>query len=155
MRVCKTCLAEKPLSKFTLRSGKSRKKTGDVSPSTRGLSCANCDYLKSKDRNRVTLRRWQRENPDRVRGYKTKRLYGIGLVEYQQMFAAQKGLCAICQTPGDSSFKKRTLGVDHDHKTGVVRGLLCDLCNKGIGQFLDRPDFLRSAAAYLSQGRKS
>ena len=71
--------------------------------------------------------------------------YGLGPGEYETLFAAQNGVCAICKTP-----RRYRLNVDHDHKTGVVRGLLCRLCN---GRLLtaarDKPEVLRSAADYL------
>ncbi|WP_380568575.1 endonuclease VII domain-containing protein [Streptacidiphilus jeojiensis] len=50
--------------------------------------------------------------------------------------------CAICLTPGPEH-------VDHDHKTGRVRAILCFNCNGGLGQFKDRPDLLRRGADYL------
>ena len=150
-RVCKSCGVEKPIFKFTLRARQYRK-SGEVTLKTRGLSCANCDYEKGKDKSRASLKIWEEKNPDRVREYRLRRLFGIGFEDYQRMFAAQKGLCAICKKPGSSPFKKRTLGIDHDHKTKAVRGLLCDRCNQGIGQFQDNPDLLKSAMQYLSRG---
>ena len=62
-----------------------------------------------------------------------------GLVEEQQ------GLCAICSRPfGDEPYY-----VDHDHKTGLIRGLLCNGCNLGLGLFRDDIDALLAAAQYL------
>jgi len=47
--------------------------------------------------------------------------------------------------------RKKQLDVDHCHTTGEVRGLLCNRCNTGIGQFKDNPNILRSAARYLDK----
>ncbi|MGA4543566.1 endonuclease VII domain-containing protein [Uniformispora flossi] len=58
------------------------------------------------------------------------------------MIKAQFGICPICLRP-------RPEHVDHDHSSGEVRGVLCFNCNSGLGQFKDRPDLLRRAAAYL------
>jgi len=77
-----------------------------------------------------------------TRHYHLMRRYGIGAAEVAAMVEAQMGLCAICLTPGPEH-------VDHDHKTGRVRAILCFNCNGGLGQFKDRPDLLRRGADYL------
>jgi hypothetical protein len=69
---------------------------------------------------------------------------------YEAQLAAQGGGCAICgyrPKPGG-----RRLNIDHDHKTGAVRGLLCARCNRGLGWFRDDPDRLEIAATYLAMG---
>lgn len=75
-----------------------------------------------------------------------KRLYGITLEEYSEIFAQQGEVCAICKNECQT---KKSLSVDHDHKTGKVRGLLCNGCNTSIGHFKDSPDLLRRAIKYL------
>jgi len=52
--------------------------------------------------------------------------------------------CEICKSPTGPSFH-----IDHCHKTGKYRGLLCSNCNSGIGLFGDNPERLRAAAEYL------
>ena len=69
--------------------------------------------------------------------------YGITVEQYEAMLEQQGGVCAVC---GRSDLE---FHIDHDHSTGVVRGVLCGLCNKGLGQFKDSPDLLEAAAAYL------
>jgi hypothetical protein len=54
----------------------------------------------------------------------------------------QAGLCGICNQP-------KKLGLDHDHATGLARGMLCRTCNSGIGQFRDSIEALEAAIAYL------
>lgn len=78
------------------------------------------------------------------------RRYGITDDQYQAMVEVQEGLCAICAQP-PTPVKGRTLRlhIDHDHDTGEVRGLLCGLCNQGLGQFKDDPARLVAAADYL------
>jgi Recombination endonuclease VII len=64
-----------------------------------------------------------------------------------ELFERQNGTCAIC---GREEWEKvKVLGVDHDHKTGRVRGLLCTDCNMGLGKFKDDPALLRKAIKYL------
>ena len=65
--------------------------------------------------------------------------------EYDRLFAQQNGCCAICH----SSAEGRRLVVDHDHKTGKIRGLLCLGCNVGIGHLRDDVTILESAINYL------
>lgn len=70
--------------------------------------------------------------------------YGLTLDQFHARFEAQGECCKICR---DVMTK---VCVDHQHDTRRVRGLLCDLCNKGLGQFRDNPDVLRRAAAYVA-----
>src|SRR5882757_2270699 len=74
-----------------------------------------------------------------LRRYTLKKNYGITPEQYDEMLASQKGGCAICKTKNVSTF----LCVDHDHRTNVVRGLLCHPCNTGIGMLQDDPALFR------------
>jgi len=76
-----------------------------------------------------------------------KARHDMTLVEYETLFAKQKGHCAIC---GEAQEGLR-LAVDHSHQTGNRRGLLCRMCNLGLGNFRDNPSALRSAIRYLSR----
>lgn len=75
------------------------------------------------------------------------RTYGITPERYDEMLAEQGGGCAIC---GGTNESGRALAVDHNHITGVVRGLLCDRHNVGIGMFRDDVDDVLAAASYLA-----
>src|SRR5690606_8183065 len=97
-------------------------------------------------------RRWQQENRARRRkGSRIRRLmteYGITEDFYRAMLEKQRHLCAICGKPFPSD---RERCVDHCHKTGQVRGILCGVCNRNLG-ILEVQDGLwaSSAAAYLN-----
>lgn len=80
-----------------------------------------------------------------------RREYGITAKEYDIYLTAQNGACAICKTLYVSGKK---LAVDHDHATGVVRGVLCTACNVGLGSFKDDPLRLEAAAIYLRKHKK-
>lgn len=84
-----------------------------------------------------------------------QKTYGISLEQYEAMLAAQDNGCAICggeHTPEDRwKSGLRNLRVDHDHKTGVVRGLLCYHCNIGLGHFRDDPELIAKALSYLKR----
>lgn len=99
-----------------------------------------CD--KNKERRYI----WQRNN-------QLKKRYNISLEEYNILLLEQEGKCKICNTitPGR---KRKGFMVDHCHKTGIVRGLLCVQCNLAIGQFNDNPDLIRIAAKYVELNGK-
>lgn len=85
-------------------------------------------------------------DPERERDLRLRRLYGITAEQYDEMLEAQGGVCAICERPPG----KQRLNVDHDHKTGLVRGLLCWECNRRVlAAARDRAHILRRAAEYL------
>ncbi len=90
-----------------------------------------------------------RENPEQRRAYKLRSKFGVTIETYDRMLAAQNGVCAICLRACGSG---RRLAVDHCHKSGAVRGLLCKACNTGIGFLEDSSELLDMAKAYLAKG---
>lgn len=72
-----------------------------------------------------------------------KNEYGVSLEWYKEMYASQGGLCAIC-----GRFHEE-LNIDHNHKTNVIRGLLCDKCNWGLGMLDENPDYFIKAIEYI------
>jgi hypothetical protein len=110
------------------------------------------------------LKRWCRTcNSDYQREYRVKNIneitnrnliarYGITQNQYDEMLAAQGGVCAICRGPNtqvDSrTGKVRRFHVDHDHETGTVRGLLCHFCNVVLGMVEDDVERLRLLIDY-------
>jgi hypothetical protein len=85
---------------------------------------------------------------DRAADKRLQRTYGITLDQYDLMLAAQGGRCAICPRPAESMNTR--LHVDHDHKTGLIRGLLCWWCNrKTLPGVKDDPERAGAAADYL------
>jgi len=86
---------------------------------------------KIKEQTRVRTRR----NPNAKKEGRLKSQYGIDLSDYSELMAHQGGKCAICGH-ADTSNPKFFPMVDHCHKTGAVRGILCSNCNQGLGKFL-------------------
>lgn len=125
MAYCSHCKKEKPASDFR----KDR-------TTTTGLTryCGDCNRVKSKARY---------HNGDK-RALLLKK-YGMSVADYNAMLDKQFWLCAIC-----GRCPKRPLFVDHDHKTGSVRGLLCSDCNLGLGAFKDSQSNLSDAIDYLN-----
>ena len=92
----------------------------------------------------------KRKHADNQRHYRRLKAYGITSDQYEEMKERQKGLCAICGS--EAVVRKDSDGelvVDHDHETGEVRGLLCTLCNTGLGAFRDSPPLMLAAIEYL------
>jgi len=113
------------------------------------------------EKHRENARRWNRENrkrynenklrsaqnnPDTTKERQLKNKFGITLDDYNKILSNQNGVCAIC---GEQCKTGKMLAVDHCHSTNKVRGLLCQFCNTGLGQFRDRVDFLNKAIKYL------
>jgi hypothetical protein len=83
------------------------------------------------------------------RNNQLKRDYNLTLEQYDQMLRQQRDCCIICNTHVDT--QKKELAVDHCHKTGIIRGLLCKGCNTGIGNFKDDINIMKRAIEYLER----
>ncbi len=86
---------------------------------------------------------------DGLRDYNLKKMYNISLTDYNQMVTNQNNKCNICNKINESGPWNNKLVVDHCHKTGKIRALLCDKCNKGLGQFNDNVEVMKKAILYL------
>ena len=128
---------------------------------------------KSKNSEQVAAyhKQWREENAEQVSAYnkaylaeynarddvkaktRTRHLwanYKMTDAEFNDLWNLQNGRCAICCTEMlPRGRQPNAVAVDHNHDTGAVRGLLCQLCNRGIGAFKDDPAILQSAARYL------
>jgi hypothetical protein len=113
----------------------------------------------SKKRRTAKFRKQRRSWPSsKLENFKwswIKHKYGMSRQEYEQMLAAQNGVCAICKQPNKKrdrygGFETR-LHVDHCHATGKTRGLLCHSCNAALGLFKENTDSLKAAIEYLQR----
>lgn len=95
---------------------------------------------------RATAQRWRDANPRKWRPRILKQKYGWTLEDYRDALVGQAGRCLIC-----GLVPATDLVIDHDHGTGKVRGLLCDMCNRMLGHAHDDPQVFRRAIAYLEQ----
>lgn len=124
---------------------------------------------KDKEKDKARKREWYQNNKEYFKNYAqdnketiaknyrlshVKRKYNLDAEEYLQMLLDQNNKCLICkkaETNKTTNGDIRPLSVDHCHKTGRVRGLLCNQCNAGLGNFKDNLESLRSAVEYLSR----
>jgi len=91
------------------------------------------------------------------RDAKMKRDHGVGIARYLEIWAQQDGRCALCGKAESGVLDHRRgteqdMPLDHDHRTGRIRAILCHNCNRGIGLLCDDPALLRQAAAYVERG---
>lgn len=82
---------------------------------------------------------------ERMKASRRKWRYGLSEEEFKQRLEEQDNKCAICKEPFGEIY------VDHDHTTGVVRGLLCHKCNSVLGYVCDNPTILAEAICYLEK----
>ncbi len=150
-KFCPKCKITKPVEDFYVDRSK-----GD------GLTSWCIECRKESKRRWLTTPEGKRRNTAHTKKYYEKkggskfraernlfRLYGVTPEQFDRLYVEQEGRCAICGKH-QSEFK-RALDVDHDHKTKVIRGLLCSNCNIAIGKLKDNPVFLRKAADYLEK----
>lgn len=112
-------------------------------------------HKKWQKNNLHKIKEWRKKNFDKCRNYRLKTSHKITLKQYNEIFKNQKGKCAIC---GKKEIHKNqygiiSLSVDHDHKTGKIRGLLCIKCNYMLGYGCDNPLILIKGSKYLKNGR--
>lgn len=124
--------------------------------SSRYPYCTKCRSLSSrisKLKNRETYEKYKINIRIKQREKYLIKKYGLNLEQYKKIHDDQNGLCKICHNPETSlqpnGKEIKDLCVDHCHKTGKVRGLLCHSCNAGIGHFGDSIEKLKSAISYL------
>jgi len=124
-----------------------------VNPSSKQRRCRSCDSIRQKSsycpikQKKFNIKAGPVRQESRL-----KKRYGISSVDYHLILTKQNNSCAICKITIDQhqSLKgKKRFSVDHCHKTGQVRGLLCYRCNMGLGYFKDDPDLTQAATAYL------
>lgn len=159
MKKCSTCKIEKPLTDFyPIANG-----VGGVRP-----RCKECTRVAEKKKYGENAEfRWSKLSKQAIklqtdpehkkkhmlsqRRWHLKKNYGLSLDGFNSILESQGGGCAICGTTSNQLESKTRMVVDHCHRTGKVRGILCDLCNTAIGKFHDRTDLLTAAINYIVQ----
>lgn len=146
-KVCYRCNVEQPIENFSIDR---RRKDG------RYPACKECEKARAKHYYHTQVIVCpERDNKSKTRDRVSalKRHYGLTIEDYDRMVQEQGGVCAICRNPESRSTNGRVhhLCVDHDHRTGAVRGLLCRRCNRMLGVFKDDVTLLRDGLTYLER----
>ncbi len=143
---CSVCGEVKPLRDFNRNT---------LGTHGRAADCKKCRSAHTKLARQEFKKdpEWRHKSHLSHSTYNLRTKYGLSRDEYEVMHANQNGLCAICGKPETAIHYGRylQLGVDHNHRTGAVRELLCSFCNRGLGNFLDDPELLMKAIAYLKK----
>lgn len=127
--ICKTCNTEKPKKDFSrLKSRRS-----GIIP-----HCKICHNKKMK--------LWNKKHPFYSRNSNLMKNYGITSDDYDKMLKEQNNVCKVCNGP---AMGKGRYHVDHCHKTGKIRGLLCHKCNVALGMVQDNIEHLNKLIVYL------
>src|SRR3990167_2167039 len=110
---------------------------------------SHCAHCLQKERERPT----RPQNKATYRNWYYLRRYGLSLAEYERLFQAQGGKCAVCQTKTARTTRGRTdvLHVDHNHGSGQIRGLLCLRCNRAVGLLRDSAAVAQQLVNYLKR----
>lgn len=163
MKTCRQCGETKPLDDFYTMAGMRDGHRNECKACS--LAAKARRHRDNPEPARERARRWRNANPSKYaalrarqrangskarsdRKFHLKRNYGLTLEEYDEMFATQGGVCAIC---GRAPTAGISLHVDHNHKTGKHRSLTCFRCNNALGDFNDDPELVQKAALYLAQ----
>ena len=150
-KICTGCKEEKPVSDYYIQ------RIGTKGQPVYVAACKICCSDKAKEKwssltkeGKLKHSRIARERmgEDYHKNYRLKQRYGITLEEYNSMLDSQNSLCYICETTFDEDNKAQ---VDHDHKTGKIRKLLCRNCNTAIGHMKEDIDVLKKSIKYIEE----
>lgn len=134
-KACSRCKSTKSIADFG-----ANKSTADG----RNAYCKPCARQVSGERYHDTRTPWKRYI------YRLRVRYGLTLEQYRGMLKSQTGRCAICKK---KFVERKDTHVDHCHRTGKVRGLLCSNCNRALGYAKDDPRLLRAMARFLEKAQ--
>lgn len=149
MKVCSKCKKALPLNLFYKRKNKPLSTICNLCNNERQRAYYRADVAKGITRSMDRYRANPESYKDAMLKSRLKNRYGITVEAYNLLAAEQHYICACCSKPF-AEFKKRPQ-VDHCHKTGAIRGLLCPSCNLGIGMFGDGVEGLIEAVDYLQK----
>jgi len=109
-------------------------------------------YEERRPKQKEYLLEYQRKNRNKIHGYQIKYKYGITLEQYNELFKKQEGKCAVCGKHQNEI--KKSLSVEHCHKTERVRGLVCQRCNIAIS-VLENKEICMKVTLFLEGNRVS
>jgi Recombination endonuclease VII len=156
-KTCVKCKVRKPFAEFYASRIKDEALRGYNGLDQRCRSCciakAKAYNKKHPERHRHSEQKYRSLSPQKARERDLRarfRRYGLTIESYTALYELQGGVCGICADPME--IFARFTHVDHCHKTGRVRGLLCHACNCALAYLRDDPTRALAAARYLDRG---
>jgi hypothetical protein len=121
----------------------------DIERQKKIVSVYNKKYFleHKKELREYRKRLYHKQPPETKRDKYLKRAYGLGYEEFESLYIVQRGLCGICGK--FLVYGKDKMQLDHNHKTGHFRLILCPQCNSGLAFFKENIESLKSAIKYL------
>jgi len=101
---------------------------------------------------KLRIARWQKANRVKTEAYRVRRVYKIKTIA-EAITLVERRLTEPCNICGKPAGKGHRSHIDHCHKTGKIRGILCITCNRILGNVKDNPTTLRALAVYLEKHR--
>jgi len=168
-KICTKCKQDKELKEFNVRSNSKDKHTWE---------CRECNRQRIKEhslkditRARARRKQWNEDNPEkykkicqkmyikhkaRFKAQNLKTMYNLDYKEFLRIKGEQGNRCAVCGEMEIARYGgvRKELSVDHDHDTGIIRGLLCSKCNTAIGLLNENEELCMKVAAYLQRSKR-
>ena len=145
-KVCSKCEKKKLLTLFHFHSNERRRADcmKCVAAYSKKYRSKNAEIIKEKKK------LYRKEKPEIERSRHLKKQFGISIQEYNSLFTKQGCKCAICRATKVGNTQHKHMHVDHCHKTGKIRGILCSKCNTLLGMARDSIKILKAAIGYLA-----
>lgn len=151
MKTCRICNVTKQLDAFHKASKEIDGKESRCKVCILEMKSKNYhkNLAVNREKSRVKALEFRKKNKGYQRKYDLKRVYNMSINDYDLMLEQQNSRCKICLTE-NAGGKHKKFYIDHCHKTGKVRGLLCTGCNLALGGFRDNIESLKRAIDYLT-----
>ncbi len=157
---CATCREHKPISEFSKR----KRITSQGEVSYFRSACRPCEAVAGREwrllnpiKSRKATTRWRENNQEKVsrqdRNHHFQRSFGLTIEDVDRMIEQQEGKCANigCRRTLSRGRKTDSAHLDHDHKTGKVRAVLCQACNVALGRLREDPNVIAGLLEYLRE----
>lgn len=109
------------------------------------------DYYDNRDKRLATIREYNKANPDKISVARISRVYNVDKETAEELHRRSYDVCESCGDKWDPEVHTTKLHIDHDHETGLVRGILCSPCNTSLGLLKESKERLLALVSYLEE----